>query len=426
MTKPPTIKDLHQHVLDLCDKHEITIYAWCRRPSQCHALTDRDEIRIVPIESRILYASALHEIGHLRGRYQRSSSTLVRERWAWEWARANALMWTPGMENSARKALRWYAQLAAWIDRPDRLKRSAHHEAGHAVIARVLGLLGGAATIVANHIFQSFGGSESYPAATIEYWHRPVLEGGNMRSLPCAYRAEVMMGMAGHEAELECLATNVVSHSGDHVDLNDIDELLLKIYPSASPAELFRHQDRLRRMTRALVRRHRDKIERVACALLQHRTLSGSAIDALLPEILAPTVAHKISEFLAQTPNAGCPRGSPRAMPTARQWRHVGHGAVMFAVGPLGNRTAAEVKIRVARIAARPAAGLWGERADFFGGSQAWVGEGGSLGARQGGLFRRRLDEEGSGRPRFGAAVCPSRDTDGGLLDLGNRHRPRG
>ena len=59
----------------------------------------------MPIEFRISYASALHEIGHLRGRHQRSSSTLVRERWAWEWARANALIWTPAMENSARKAV---------------------------------------------------------------------------------------------------------------------------------------------------------------------------------------------------------------------------------------------------------------------------------------------------------------------------------
>ena len=121
---------------------------------------------------------------------------------------------------------------------------------------------------------------------------------------------------------------------------------------------------------------------------------------------------------MSDEPDAG-------AMPAASQRRHVGHGAVMFAVGPLGNRTAAEVKIRVPRIAARPAADLWGERADLFGGGQAWVGEGGCLGARHGGLFRRRRDEEGSGRPRFGAAVCPGGDSDGGLLDLVNRHRAR-
>jgi len=290
MTKTTTIKDMHRHVLDLCDKHRITIYAWCARTSQCHALTDRDEIRIVPIESRISYASALHEIGHLRGQHQRSSSTLERERGAWEWARANALIWTPDMENSACKALDWYALHARQIDRPARLKRSAHHEAGHAVIARVLGLLGGAATIAANHMFQSYGGSESYLAATMEHWRRPVSEGGKkklvLRSPSCAYRAKVMMSMAGREAVLECLGrTNSYS---DSVDLDDINEFMPKAYPGASRAEWSRRQDRLRRMTRALVRRHRDKIEHVARALLQHRTLSGRTIDALLPEIPAP------------------------------------------------------------------------------------------------------------------------------------------
>ena len=139
----PKMADLHQHILDLCDKHGITIYAWCRRTTHCHALTDCNAIRIVPIEFRILYAAALHEIGHLRGQYQdSSSSTLMRERGAWEWARINALLWTSSMENSARKAMQWYARHADGIDDHARLKRTAHHEAGHAVIVRVLGLLG--------------------------------------------------------------------------------------------------------------------------------------------------------------------------------------------------------------------------------------------------------------------------------------------
>jgi predicted Zn-dependent protease len=36
---------------------------------------------------------ALHEIGHVLGRHQRSKRSVVRERWAWRWARANALQW---------------------------------------------------------------------------------------------------------------------------------------------------------------------------------------------------------------------------------------------------------------------------------------------------------------------------------------------
>jgi hypothetical protein len=162
----------------------------------------------------------------------------------------------------------------------------------------VLGLLGGAATITANHMFQSYGGSESYLAVTIEHWRRPISEGGNkklvLRNPSCAYHAKVMMSMAGREAELECLGTSRgndrfgPNDSGDDRDRGDIDELMPKIYPGASRAEWSRRQDRLRRMTRALVRRHRDKIEHVARALLQQRTLSGRTIDALLPEIPAP------------------------------------------------------------------------------------------------------------------------------------------
>jgi hypothetical protein len=102
------------------------------------------------------------------------------------------------------------------------------------------------------------------------------------------------MSMAGREAELECLGTILrTNHAnrGDRGDRDDIDELMPTLYPGASPAEWSRRQVRLRRMTRALVRRHRDKIERIASALLQYRTLSGRAIDALLPQIPAPATA---------------------------------------------------------------------------------------------------------------------------------------
>src|SRR5262245_1700376 len=75
-----------------------------------------------------------------------------------------------------------------------------------------------------------------------------------------------------------------------------------------------------------------------------------------------------------------------RAMPAVSPRRHVGHGAVMFAVGLLGNWITAEVKIRVPRIAVRPAAGSWGERAYFFGGGQAR--DGGERCAHRG--FQRR------------------------------------
>jgi hypothetical protein len=63
------------------------------------------EIWIPRIRSIVSYAVALHEIGHIRGRYQRSRSVMVRERWAWQWARENALSWSPAMERVAVKSL---------------------------------------------------------------------------------------------------------------------------------------------------------------------------------------------------------------------------------------------------------------------------------------------------------------------------------
>jgi hypothetical protein len=55
--------------------------------------------------SSLSYATALHEIGHWKGRYQRSRNVIVRERWAWQWARKNALIWTRAMERDATMSL---------------------------------------------------------------------------------------------------------------------------------------------------------------------------------------------------------------------------------------------------------------------------------------------------------------------------------
>ena len=66
------------------------------------------EIWIRPIRSPRAYATALHEIGHILGRYQMRFSGMVSERWAWQWARRNALQWTPAMEQHAERCLKSY------------------------------------------------------------------------------------------------------------------------------------------------------------------------------------------------------------------------------------------------------------------------------------------------------------------------------
>jgi hypothetical protein len=48
----------------------------------------------------------LHEIGHIRN--GRVDDILIEERRAWEWARDNALVWTPTMQREADVSMRGY------------------------------------------------------------------------------------------------------------------------------------------------------------------------------------------------------------------------------------------------------------------------------------------------------------------------------
>jgi hypothetical protein len=102
-------KAMREHVMNLCTAHDIEL-SWCRRPTEAWAAIDLDEICIAPIRSDKSYSTALHEIGHIKGRHQRSRDSLVRERWAWVWAHANALIWTPRMERNRRESLVYATQ----------------------------------------------------------------------------------------------------------------------------------------------------------------------------------------------------------------------------------------------------------------------------------------------------------------------------
>jgi hypothetical protein len=108
------LADLIQHVDGLCGDHQITRHQTRRL---AYAVNEIREINIPPIRGPVSYATALHEIGHILGRHQRSRHVMVLEGWAWRWARSNALVWTLAMERSRTRALEWYRQRAAKIDR---------------------------------------------------------------------------------------------------------------------------------------------------------------------------------------------------------------------------------------------------------------------------------------------------------------------
>ena len=105
-------RELKAHCDRLCAEHEIT---WLpgRLPL---ALRVTREILTPPIRGPVSYAWVLHEIGHILGRYQNSRRCMVRETWAWTWARHHTLCWTPAMERSRQAGLDWYRARAAGID----------------------------------------------------------------------------------------------------------------------------------------------------------------------------------------------------------------------------------------------------------------------------------------------------------------------
>jgi len=97
-----------RHIDELVEHHEISVVA-VRRMDDAYAMREadggNDEIAIAPVRSAGSYPTALHEIGHILGRYQQSAVTMVRERWAWQWARDHAVAWTPTMERVAKSSL---------------------------------------------------------------------------------------------------------------------------------------------------------------------------------------------------------------------------------------------------------------------------------------------------------------------------------
>jgi len=108
----PSVDEMRCHVLNIAAEADLTV-SWCRRPTQAWAAREIEEIQIALIRSEVSYSTALHELGHILGRHQRSRQLMVRERWAWEWARTIALAWTDRMAKNRGESLRIAAQTAA-------------------------------------------------------------------------------------------------------------------------------------------------------------------------------------------------------------------------------------------------------------------------------------------------------------------------
>jgi ATP-dependent Zn protease len=154
------------------------------------------------------------------------------------------------------------------------LKQTAYHEAGHAVIGRVLTLHCGRATIRPNYSKAEAGHAVTHePYACLYEWEKR----GHVRdSRDAVYHARIMTLMAGAEAEEALLGSGGIGDSDDRYQIGLMAE---ELHRDTNWDKL---EPRLRAMTRMLVRRHKARIERVAKALLAKTTLSAKSLDKMV------------------------------------------------------------------------------------------------------------------------------------------------
>ena len=154
------------------------------------------------------------------------------------------------------------------------LRDTAHHEAGHAVIARVLTLFAGHATIKPDYDERAAGVSITHePYSCLHEWEKR----GKVRGHPdTVLHARIMTLMAGAEAEAVLLGRNPIS------DGDDRHQIALMAEELCHSVAWDRLEPRLRALTRMLVRRHQARIKRVAKTLLAKTTLSAKQLDRLV------------------------------------------------------------------------------------------------------------------------------------------------
>lgn len=144
------------------------------------------------------------------------------------------------------------------------------HDAGQAVIARVLGLKGGEVTVVKPRR-KFFTAVIEDPEEAASRWQR---EGKRWREGIYAFCISIQ---AGWEAE-RLLLYRSGSDNGSH------DSFLVSavLYDSIDYLDREPTERRLRRRTIKLVRLHREKIQRVADALNKHGTLSDRQVRRIM------------------------------------------------------------------------------------------------------------------------------------------------
>src|SRR6516225_1434666 len=153
-----------------------------------------------------------------------------------------AVMMAPSLRPHRK---RFWANGATMKRTRKQLRTTAYHEAGHAVIGRVLTLVCGGASIKPDYADATAGfGITGDPWLCIWEWERR----GKVRpSQRAVWRARIMTYMAGAEAEQELLGSTAGGDGSDRHEIALMGEEL------SCHSDWEREEPRLRAMTRMLV-----------------------------------------------------------------------------------------------------------------------------------------------------------------------------
>jgi ATP-dependent Zn protease len=154
---------------------------------------------------------------------------------------------------------------------------TAYHEAGHAVVGRVLGMICGSATIRPDEDSAGHVLTED-PWLIDHHWENL----GKFRKIESVFRGRILSVIAGAVTEEAFFGQHA---GGDGEDRRQIRRMLEQIIPPDTvdvEAWMDTYDARLRAKCRGIIQRHRESIALVAEALLAKETLSADQIDLLL------------------------------------------------------------------------------------------------------------------------------------------------
>ena len=191
------------------------------------------------------------------------------------------------------KARRTRSSRAARVRNAAQLRSAAYHEAGHAVVGRVLTLVCGLATIKPNYEQMQAGVSICADPYECEMeWQKR----GKYRDGNAVWHARIIAYMAGAETEKELLGQEALGDADDQLQI----ELMATDNPwKKTEVQWEKLESRLRAMTRMLVRRHKALIERVAKALLTKTTLSARQLDKMVGKSVADVKRNSPTAYAA-------------------------------------------------------------------------------------------------------------------------------